>query len=276
MAMASLMPAIMTRTARPAGTSLEALAGATASAAAFRTTAATVGATSTAVWTATAIIAAAIPPTAAEGALKTLARIAANARGVARKFFARRGCAGACAARGAGFSRQEDNIVLGSVRRSGGGNEIVDGNISGVGALGFFLAVGSFVMPFIVMLFVMFSTRSMFLFVKSKRGMMFGALVSGISFGFRTIGRAAFFDLGGFVVGELRNFGGTRFFCFVFRITFGFAFRLVFLYFLDFLNFFLFFKNRPAGDSVSLHDFSHFFLLGFHEAGRERRDLIFI
>lgn len=208
MAVAPLMPAVMTRTAWSAGTALEALAGATASTAAFRTTATIVGATSTAVWTATAIVAAAIPSTTAEGALETLARIAANARGVARKFFARRGCAGACAARGAGFSGQEDDVVLGSVRRSGSGNEIVDGNISRVGALGFFLSVGAFVMLFIVMLFVMFCTRGMFFFVKSKSGMMLGTLVSGVSFGFGAIGRAAFFDLGGFVVGKLGNFGG--------------------------------------------------------------------
>ena len=208
MAVAPLMPAVMTRTAWSAGTALEALAGATASTAAFRTTATIVGASSTAVWTATAIIAAAITSTTAEGALETLARIAANARGVARKFFARRGCAGACAARGAGFSGQEDDVVLGSVRRSGSGNEIVDGNISRVGALGFFLSVGAFVMLFIVMLFVMFCTRGMFFFVKSKSGMMLGTLVSGVSFGFGAIGRAAFFDLGGFVVGKLGNFGG--------------------------------------------------------------------
>jgi hypothetical protein len=201
MAVAPLMPAVMTRTAWPAGTSLEALAGASASTAAFRTTATIVGASSTAVWTATAIIAAAITSTTAEGALETLARIAANARGVARKFFARRGCAGACGARSSGFSRQQDDVVLDSVRRSGSGNEIVDGNISRVGALGFFLAVGSFVRSFIVMLFVMFGTRGMFFFVKSKSGMMLGTLVSGVSFGFGAIGRAAFFDFGGFVVG---------------------------------------------------------------------------
>lgn len=208
MPMASLVPAIVTRTAWATRAALEALAGAIASTTAFRTTATIVGATSTAVWTATAIVAAAIPSTTAEGALETLARIAANARGVARKFFARRGCAGACAARGAGFSGQEDDVVLGSVRRSGSGNEIVDGNISRVGALGFFLTVGDFVMSFIVMLFVMFCTRGMFFFVKSKSGMMLGTLVSGVSFGFGAIGRAAFFDLGGFVVGKLGNFGG--------------------------------------------------------------------
>ena len=80
MAVAPLMPAVMTRTAWPAGTSLEALAGASASTAAFRTTATTVGATSATVRTATAIIAAAITSAAAERALETLARIAANPR----------------------------------------------------------------------------------------------------------------------------------------------------------------------------------------------------
>ena len=79
MAMASLVPAIMTRTAWPAGTALEALAGASAPAA-FGTATTIVRASSAAIWTATAIIAAAITSAAAEGALETLARIAANAR----------------------------------------------------------------------------------------------------------------------------------------------------------------------------------------------------
>src|ERR1700730_7842864 len=100
--MTSLVPAIMTRTAWPARTALKTLSG--ASAAAFGTATTIVGATSTAVWTAAAIIAAAITSAAAEGALETLTGIAANARGLARKFFARSGCAG-CAARCAGFSR---------------------------------------------------------------------------------------------------------------------------------------------------------------------------
>src|ERR1700730_7602055 len=100
--MAPLVPAIMTRAALPAGTALEALAGA---AAAFRAASTIVGAASTAIWTATAIIAAAITSAATEGTLETLARIAADTCGVARKFFARRGCS-SCAARGASFSRQ--------------------------------------------------------------------------------------------------------------------------------------------------------------------------
>ena len=111
--MASLVPAIMSWTAWPAGTALEALTGASATAA-FWTTATIVGAASAAIWTATAIITAAITSAAAEGTLETLARIAANARGVARKFFARRGCA-ACAARSACFSRQENDVVFGNV-----------------------------------------------------------------------------------------------------------------------------------------------------------------
>jgi len=114
MAMASLVPAIMTRTAWSAGTALEALARASASAAAFGTATTTVGASATAIGTATAIIAAAITSAAAEGALETLARIAANARGVAREFFARRWGA-ACTARSASFSRQQDDVVLGNM-----------------------------------------------------------------------------------------------------------------------------------------------------------------
>jgi hypothetical protein len=202
MAMASLVPAIMTRTAWSAGTALEALAGASASTAAFGTATTTVGASATAVWTATAIVAAAIASAAAEGTLETLTRIAANARRVARKFFARRWGA-ACAARGASFSGQQDDVVLGDMRGRGSGDEIVDRDVPGVGAFRFFLTVGSFVMSF-----VMFGTGSMFIVVKSKCGVMLRTLVRGIGFCFGTIGGAAFFHLRGFIVGELRNFGG--------------------------------------------------------------------
>ena len=54
----------------------------------------------------------------------------------------------------------------------------------------------------------MFGVNSMFFVVQSKCGMMLCALVRGIGFRFGTIGRATFFDLGGFVVGKLGNFGG--------------------------------------------------------------------
>src|SRR6202030_4133548 len=163
MAMASLMPAIMTRTAWSAGTALEALPRASA-AAAFRTAATIVGASSAALGTATAIIAAAVTSTAAEGALETLARIAADACGVARKLFARRGRA-ACSARRAGFSRQQDDVVLGDRGCRGSGNEMVYRDVFGVGALRFFLAVGFFVM-FGVMLGVMFCVGGMCFAVK--------------------------------------------------------------------------------------------------------------
>jgi hypothetical protein len=211
MAMASLVPAVMTRTAWSAGTAFEALAGASTSAAAFRTATTIVGAASAAVWTATAIIATAITATTAKGALETLTRIAADAGGLARKFFARRGRA-ARAARGASFAGQQDDVVLGDVRGRGGGNEIAFRDASGMGALGFFLAVSSFVMSFIlmlrfVMLGAMFASSGVFFVVKSKRGVMLGTLVRGIGFRVGTIGGAAFFDLGGLVVGELRNFG---------------------------------------------------------------------
>jgi hypothetical protein len=192
--MASLVAAIVTRTTWPAGTALEALTRASA-AAAFGAATTIVGASSPAVGTATAIIAAAITSTAAEGALETLARIAANTRGVARKFFARRGCA-ACAARSASFSGQQDDVVLGDGRRRGSGGEIVDGDVPGVGSLGFFLAVGSF-----VIFGVMLCVGGMFFAVKFKRGVVLGNFVRGISFRVGTIGRAAFFDLRGFVVG---------------------------------------------------------------------------
>ena len=84
------------------------------------------------------------------------------------------------------------------MRCRGSRHEIVYRNISCVGTLGFFLAVGPF---------VMFGACSMFFFVKSKCGMMLGALVRGVGLRLGTIGGASFFDLGGFVVGKLGNFG---------------------------------------------------------------------
>src|SRR6202011_4475754 len=257
--MASLVPAIMTRTAWPAGTAFEALAGASTAAAAFRASTTTVGASATAIWTATAIIAAAITSATAERALETLARIATNARGLARKFLPRRGCAATCAARSTGFSRQQNNVVLGDGRCRGSRNEIVHRDVPGVGSLRFFLAVGSFMMPF-----VMLGARAMLFVVKFKCCMMLGTFVRGIGFRFGTIGRASFFDLRRFVVGKLRNFGVG---------LFGFGF---FLYFIDFLFFFLFFKNRVTGESGNLRNFLHFLLLGFDEAGPECRDLILV
>ena len=139
-----------------------------------------------------------------------------------------------------------------------GRDQIVDRNICGIGALGFFLSVDSFVMPF-----VMFGARSMFFFVKSKRGMMLGTLVRGIGFRFGTTCRATLFDLGGFIIGQLGNLGV----CFL-----RFVFRLVFL----FLDFFLFFKNRITGESGNLRNFLYFLLLGFDKPGPQCRDLIVV
>jgi hypothetical protein len=69
------------------------------------TAATTVGAASTAVGTTTA---AAITPAATEWTLEARARIAADAGGVAREFFARR----ACYSRGAGFAGEEEGFFL--------------------------------------------------------------------------------------------------------------------------------------------------------------------
>ena len=92
----------------------------------------------------------------------------------------------------------------------GSREEIAFRDVSGVGAFRFFLAVGSFVMTFVmsfVMFSIMFAGGGMYFVMKSKRCMMLGAFVRGIGFRFGAIRCAAFFDLGGFVVGKLRNFG---------------------------------------------------------------------
>jgi hypothetical protein len=150
------------------------------------------------------------------------------------------------------------------VRGRASGDEIAFRDVSGVGTLGFFLAVGSFVM-FFVMLGIMFAGEGVFFVVKSECGVVFGAFVRGIGFCFRTIGCAAFFHFGGFVVGELRNLCVRLF-------AFGFFFHLIHFFF----DFFLFFKNRVTGESGNLRNFLHFFLLGFDEPSSEYRDLIVV
>jgi hypothetical protein len=58
-----------------------------------------------------------------------------------------------------------------------------------------------------VMFGVLLAARGMFFVVKFKRGVVLGAFVRGIGFRFGAVCGAAFFDLGGFVVGKLGNFG---------------------------------------------------------------------
>lgn len=149
----------------------------------------------------------------------------------------------------------------------GSGSEIVYRDVPGGGAFRFLLP-GSFGVTFVVsfvMFGIMFAGVGVFFVVKSECGMMFGAFVRGICFCFSTIRGAAFFDLGGFVVGKLRNFCVRLF-------GFGFFFCLI----LFFFDFFLFFKNRVTGESGNLRNFLHFFLLGFDEPGSEYRDLIVV
>ena len=121
------------------------------------------------------------------------------------------------------------------------------------------------------------SPSGVFVIVKSKSGMMFGALVSGVSFGLRPICGTAFFDFRGFVLGKLGDFGGVGLFYFALR--FGISLVFFFLYaglnFFPFLDFFIF-KDGTAGQSVDLRHFLHFFLLGFDDAGSQSSDLVFV
>lgn len=264
--MASLMTAIVTRTARPAGAALEALSRASAATAAFRTTTTAVGASATAIRTAATIIAATIASTAAERTLETLAGIAADTRGITRKFFARGGSA-TRAARRTGFAGEQNDVVFGDGCDGRRGNQRLNRYFAGVCAFRFFLSVSAFGMsPGRVFVVV---------FLEAKSGMVLGAFMSCIGFGFGAIRGAAFFDLRGFVLRKLRDFGGMRFF----RITLGFAIGFVFLFlyfnFFHFLNFFLF-EDRAACVSVGVRNFLHFILLGLHDAGCQGSDLIFI
>jgi hypothetical protein len=137
------MAAVVARATGSAGTAFETLAR-SSTAAVLRATAAAVRATTTVIGASAvaAIVAAAIAATTAERALETLARITADARGVSREFFARSGSAGN--PRSASFAGEQDDVILGNGGYVGGGNHVVGGNFRGIGAFGFFLAVGAF------------------------------------------------------------------------------------------------------------------------------------
>jgi hypothetical protein len=272
---AALIAAIMTWTTGSAGPALKALAGASATAA-FRTTTARaiVVARAAVVGTTTAIVASAIASTAstAKRPLKTLAGIAAYARRVAGKFFAgSRRAAGT--ARRARLSGKQNDVVLGDGRNGGGGDERVDGYVAGVGSFGFFLAVGAFGMDS--------GVRFVLILVETQCCMMLGAFMSRIGFRFGAIGSPAFFDFGMLFVGKLRYFRSVRILRFASR--FGLFFFVFFLDFFlnlsfDFLYFvhFFVFKDGAASQSIHFRVLLHLFLLGFHDAGSQRRDLVVV
>jgi hypothetical protein len=265
----ALIPTIVTRAARSAGTAFEALAGTSARALGAAATA--VRASTTIVRTTAAIVAAAITSTAAERTLETLARIAAYARGVSRKFFARSRRATGAAARRAGFAGKQDDVVFGDGADGSGGREGVGRDVAGVGRFDGFLAVSAF----------MVRGFGVFVFMEAESGMVLGAFVSGVGFGFGAAGGAAFFDFGGFFFGKLGDFHG--FFDFDFRFRFGsvlFFFGFLFFNFLrvrffGFFRLFVFFKNSAASNCVDDRVFLGVFLLGFHDAGSKGGDLIF-
>ena len=110
---------------------------------------------------------------------------------------------------------------------------------------------------------------------------MLGAFMSRIGFRFGAIGSPAFFDFGMLFVGKLRYFRSVRILRFASR--FGLFFFVFFLDFFlnlsfDFLYFvhFFVFKDGAASQSIHFRVLLHLFLLGFHDAGSQRRDLVVV
>jgi hypothetical protein len=144
-----------------------------------------------------------------------------------------------------------------------------------VGRFGSFLSVSAFMVRGVgVFLFV---------FMEAQSGMVLGAFMSGVGFGFGATGGAAFFDFGGFFLGELRNFHGNGFFDFGFgSVLFFFAFFSVLFDFFrvgglelfGFFRLFVFFKKSATGNGVDSCVFLGFFLLGFHDAGSQSGNLV--
>jgi hypothetical protein len=217
----SVMPTLMPRAART--TAFEARAASTVTAAAIGTPAV-----------------AAVTATAAERPLEARARVAADARGIAGKIFAR--SAQAARAWRAGFAREQGDIVFDDGRFCGG--------FAGRRRNHF--------------LFDMFDFG---MFVLAERGRVFGAVMRRVRSEFRAAGRTARFDFLGFFLGELRSFHRMNFL--------GLFGGLICLFLGLFLGFFLF-ELRTTDDGVSGCDFLSLFVLCFDDSGSERGELIFV
>lgn len=235
--------AIVPGTARASGTAFESRTG--------RTTAA-IGTATTAVWTTTA----ATITTAALWPLESGARVAADARGIARKIFARSG--GPADTRGASFARKQNDIVLENRCFRDG---FTDGCID-------HLWCGMF--------------GDTVLGITEGNGML-GALVCGVGFEFGTIGGAARFDIRGFFLGKLGLRGGLVFGSVLLCILLPFFFFRFFLLFVrkfgfwssvNLLSLFLI-EFGATGESVSFGVIGCFLVFRLGQFGGERHGLFF-
>jgi hypothetical protein len=209
--------------------------------------------------TSSAITASAIRPAAtpaavastAEWALEAGARVAANARGIPRKIFARRGRT--TDARSPRFTREKNRVILNDCMFRAGftcrrGDQFAFG-VRLPGARVFqslvFCAVIRFVFPFHML---------------AKRRHMLGAFVCGVGLGFRMCGRAASLDFFAFFFGNLDRTGGVSFFRFLRGVHFLFG---------------LVVELRAANDGIGFCLVLHLFMFRFDEVRGEGRDLIF-
>src|SRR5712691_7715659 len=216
------MPTVMPRAART--TAFEARAASTVTAAAIGTPAV-----------------AAVTATAAERPLEARARVAADARGIAGKIFAR--SAQAARAWRAGFAREQGDIAFDDGGFCGGfAGRRRDHFLFDTFDFGMFVLGG---------------------LVLAERGRVFGAVMRRVRSEFRAAGRTARFDFLGFFLGELRSFHRMSFLG-----LFGGLIRL-------FLGFFLF-ELCTADDGVSGCDFLSLFVLCFNDSGSERGELILV
>lgn len=218
------------------------------------TSATAVGA-ATAFGAATTAVTSTVASAAAERPLEPRTRVAADARGIARKIFA-----GSCRTpdtRGTSFAREKHDVLLDGYQPFGEGRarnrcdqfliDMLDMVDFGVLVLGFFV-LGFFVFGMFVLGVLVFTMRFG----------MFGAFLGDVGGKFRAVGRASGFDFFGFFLVELRDGLGMNFLVFN---------RLFFR--------FVLFKDSPPCQSIGFRFFGGFFVFGFREIGGKRRNLIF-
>jgi hypothetical protein len=224
------------------------------------TSATTVGSPTAAIGSSAAVVATPIPATAAERPLEARARVAADARGTARKLFARG--TGTGDARCASFTREKDHVFF--------DDRSFHGSFAGSGRNHFLFDVLCFEGFGSGMLFFVFLLVFMFVFVFmrvlgfgallfAKVGRMDGAVVSKVRFGLGAIDGALFFDIFRFFRREFR----------VLRRADGFRFARFF--------FGLFFFELGAADhGIRFRYCLGLFVFSLDEARRERGNLIFV
>jgi hypothetical protein len=251
--------AIVPRTTGAAGTAFESRAG--RASAVWTTIWAAIGTAATAVWAATA---AAIASTTL-WALETGARIAADAGGITRKFFARSG--GAAHTGGASLTGKQHDVVFDPSRLSGD-----------VPCMRFdHFRRGMFV--FDMLMCAVFGHDMLGI---TEGGSVFGAFVRGVGCEFGAIGGAMLFDFLGFILGEF-GFRGSL----IFRsVEVGFFLALLFFFgifvvrefgFSGGVNFlgFVVVEFGAADEGIDFGVFGSLFVFCFGQFQREGRRLLF-